>query len=81
MDDWITQIEAAELRGLSVQVINNWVRRGRIRSTEIYGKVLVSRADVLSYEPGKGGRPPNSQTKTISNDKKKGESKIINQKK
>lgn len=60
MDDWITQSEAANLRELSVQVVNNWVRRGRVRTTERYGKVLVSRADVLAYNPdeNKGGRPP-----------------------
>ena len=60
MEDWITQSEAAELRALSVQVINNWVRRGRVRTTERYGKVLVSRSDVVAYNPdeNKGGRPP-----------------------
>jgi predicted site-specific integrase-resolvase len=61
MEDWITQSEAAELRDLTVQVINNWVRRGRIRTTERYGKILVSRSDVLAYEPGKGGRPPKAK--------------------
>ena len=60
MEDWITQTEAAELRGLSVQVVHNWVRRGRVRTTERYGKTLVSRADVLAYNPveNRGGRPP-----------------------
>ena len=61
MDDWITQLEAAELRGVAVQVVNNWVRRGRVRTKELYGKVLVSRGDVLAYEPQKPGPKPNSK--------------------
>lgn len=62
---WITQLEAAELRKVTLQVVNNWVRRGRVRSKEKYGKVLVSRADVLAYEPTKPGR------KTTKKDSKK----------
>lgn len=58
MDDWITQLEAAELRGVAVQVVNNWVRRGRIRTKERYGKVLVSRSSVLAYESQKPGPKP-----------------------
>jgi predicted site-specific integrase-resolvase len=58
MDDWITQLEAAELRGVAVQVVNNWVRRGRIRTKERYGKVLVSRGDVLAYESLRPGPKP-----------------------
>jgi hypothetical protein len=58
MDNWITQLEAAELRGVAVQVVNNWVRRGRIRAKQRYGKVLVSHGDVLAYEPQKPGPKP-----------------------
>jgi hypothetical protein len=61
MDDWITQLEAAELRGVAVQVVNNWVRRGRIRAKERYGKVLVSRSGVLAYEPQKPGPKPKNK--------------------
>lgn len=56
MEEWITQLEAANLRGVTLQVVNNWVRRGRVRSKEKYGKVLVSRADVLAYQPTRPGR-------------------------
>jgi len=55
MEEWITQVQAAELRNVSLQVINNWVRRERIRAREKYGKVLVSRSDVLAYKQGKPG--------------------------
>lgn len=74
MSDWITQNDAAELRGVSVQVINNWVRRGHIKTTELYGKTLVSKSDVLSYEPSKGGRPKIKTANTKVNKKQiKGE--------
>jgi hypothetical protein len=67
MEDWITQSEAANLRGISVQVINNWVRRGRVRTKERYGKTLVSRSEVLAFNPeeNKGGRPPKPKASSI----------------
>ena len=69
--DLITQVEAAELRGLDLQVVNNWVRRGRIRSFERYGKTLVSRSEVLSYEPASAGRPPKT-AKVLGEEKRAG---------
>jgi hypothetical protein len=56
--DLITQAEAAELSGRTIPAVNELVRRGRIRSFEMYGKRLVSKAEVLAFEPDKGGRPP-----------------------
>jgi hypothetical protein len=56
-DDWITQSEAAELRGVSVSAISQLIRRGRLGTEERYGKLLVSRADVLAFEPSPGGWP------------------------
>lgn len=50
-EQWITQKEAAELRGMSLQAINALVSRKRIRSKLVYGKTLVHRDDVLTYEP------------------------------
>ena len=60
MEDLITQAEAADIRGVSLRAINNLVRRGRLRSTERFGKTLVYRSDVLAYKPSPGGRPPQS---------------------
>lgn len=54
--DLMTQAEAAELRGTTVAAINELVRRGRLRSVERFGKRLVYRSDVESFEPEKGGR-------------------------
>jgi hypothetical protein len=58
MNELITQTEAAELRGVSLRSINNLVRRGRLRSVEQFGKKLLYRNEVESFEPEKGGRPP-----------------------
>jgi hypothetical protein len=60
-NDLITISEAAELRDRTVAAISQMVRRARIRGYELYGKTLVSRSEVLSYEPDKGGRPPESK--------------------
>jgi excisionase family DNA binding protein len=57
-DDLISQAEAAELRGVSRASINELVTRGRLRSVVIGGKPYLYRAEVLSFERDKGGRPP-----------------------
>lgn len=57
-DDWISQAEAADLRGVSRQAIHQLVQKGRFRTCEVAGRTLVLREDVVQYEPSKGGRPP-----------------------
>lgn len=58
VDDWISQTEAADLRGVTVSAINHLVRRGRLTQTkEQYGMVFVSRSEVLAFEPSPGGWP------------------------
>jgi hypothetical protein len=49
-DDLITLSEAADLRGVSVSTISHAVRRGRLQRFERYGKPLVSRSEVKSYQ-------------------------------
>ena len=51
LDDLITQSEAARLRGMSLAAVNEHVRSGRWRSEVRYGKRLVNKADVESFEP------------------------------
>jgi excisionase family DNA binding protein len=55
--DWISQAEAAELRGVSRQAISKLVCKGRLTSIIIGGHTLVSRSDVLSFRPRGAGRP------------------------
>jgi hypothetical protein len=56
-DDWITQTEAANLRGVTVAAITQLVRRGRLRTVERYGRALVSLSEVQAFEPSPGGWP------------------------
>lgn len=53
----ITLDEAADLRGVTRAAISYLVQKKRIRSTKMFGRVLVYRNEVLSYKPDKGGRP------------------------
>lgn len=55
--DWISQAEAAHLRGVTRQAISKLVRKGRLKALTIGGHTLVSRAEVLSFRPGAAGRP------------------------
>ncbi|MEL6445875.1 MAG: helix-turn-helix domain-containing protein [Bacteroidota bacterium] len=57
-EDWISQAEAADLRGVSRQAISQLVQKGRFRTLDIGGRTLLLREDVQGYEPDKGGRPP-----------------------
>lgn len=71
-ENWISQSEAADLRGVTRQAISQLVQKSRFRTLEIGGKVLVHREDVLSYEPDKGGRPPHSASEDNSTDQSVG---------
>lgn len=50
-EELITQSEAAEIRSMTLAAVNEHVRAGRWRSEVRYGKRLVYRADVESFEP------------------------------
>ena len=54
-EDLITQAEAARLRGVTRSAITYLITQGRLPIFERYGMRLVSRADVLGYEPMKPG--------------------------
>jgi excisionase family DNA binding protein len=57
-EDWISQAEAARVRGVSQQAIKNLIVRKRLQSLKIGGKILVRRSEVESFvaQP-KLGRP------------------------
>lgn len=57
-EDWISQSEAARLRGVSRQAIARLVRRGRLGVLRIGGRTLVRRGDVEQFQPEGAGRPP-----------------------
>lgn len=55
LDDYISQSEAARLRGVSRASINELVKRGRLTTFNIAGKVLVRRSEILNFQELKRG--------------------------
>jgi excisionase family DNA binding protein len=62
LDKMVTQAEAAEIRGVSVQAINYLVKNGRLRSVKVAGRVLLFRDEVEKFKPSLGGRPKGKQS-------------------
>lgn len=56
-DEWVSQAEAARIRGVSRQAIARLTRKGRFRVLKIGGRVLLRRSEVKAYEPERPGRP------------------------
>ena len=56
-DDWISQVEAARIRGVSKQAIAKLIRRNRLLAREIGGRMLVRRSEVEFFVPMPIGRP------------------------
>ncbi len=56
MGDLISQAEAARMRGVTTAAISDLIKRGRLRTFELAGKVLLYRSEVKSFEGEKGGR-------------------------
>jgi predicted DNA-binding protein (UPF0251 family) len=50
-EGWISQAEAARIRGVSQQAIDNLVKRNRFKTLKLGGKTLLNRADVENYQP------------------------------
>jgi len=55
--NWVSQAEAARLRGVSRQAISRLVQKGRLRTLSIGGHLLVSREDIRRFKPLNAGRP------------------------
>jgi excisionase family DNA binding protein len=72
--DLISQVDAAELRGVTRASINELVKRGRLRAVEIGGKTFLYRSEVVQFERQAGGRPPKAKQRNASG-KKKGNKK------
>lgn len=56
-DNWISQSQAARIRGVTPQAIENLMKKGRFRTLRIGGRVLLDRRDVENYKPKRTGRP------------------------
>jgi len=57
LSEWISQAEAARIRGVSRQAIAKLVASGRLKTLDIGGRKFVHRSEVLSFEPNQAGRP------------------------
>ncbi|NJM09117.1 helix-turn-helix domain-containing protein [Candidatus Gracilibacteria bacterium] len=55
--EWLSQAEAARVRGVSRQAIAKLVKKGRVRTLGIGGHVLVNRADIENFTQLAAGRP------------------------
>jgi excisionase family DNA binding protein len=57
-NEWMSQAEAARLRGVSRQAIALLVKKGRLPVLKIGGRLLVRRKEVEEFTPEPAGRPP-----------------------
>jgi predicted DNA-binding protein (UPF0251 family) len=57
-EGWISQAEAARVRGVSQQAIDNLVKRNRFKTLEFGGKTLLNLIDVRNYQPQPPGPRP-----------------------
>ena len=57
IEDLVSQTEAAEMRGVSVQAISHLIKAGRFQTVQVSGKTFLLREEVATYKPGRGGRP------------------------
>jgi excisionase family DNA binding protein len=56
-DELITQTQAAEMRGVSVQAISGLVKRGKLKTVMIGRRRFLLRSEVEKFKPGPAGRP------------------------
>jgi excisionase family DNA binding protein len=57
----ITVSEAAEIRNVSRQAIHALIERGRLRSVNMFGRVLLYRSEVEAFEKEPPGPKSNSK--------------------
>lgn len=60
-NDWVSQAEAARIRGVSRQAISRLIKKGRLQVFRIGGKVLLNRAEVINFVPEQPGRHRNER--------------------
>jgi len=62
--DWISQSQAARIRGVSQEAIAHLIKKGRFRVLRIAGKVLLNRLEVEKYKTKPTGRPRKTKKRT-----------------
>ena len=56
-NNWITQSEAARIRGVSRQAINSLVKKGRLKTMEVGSIIFVDKAEIENFHALNSGRP------------------------
>jgi excisionase family DNA binding protein len=69
--DWISQAEAARIRGVSKQAIAKLIKRERVSARKIGGRMLILRSEVEAFTPMPIGRPRKSTAPKKASPKKK----------
>jgi predicted DNA-binding protein (UPF0251 family) len=64
-EGWISQAEAARIRGVSQQAIDNLVKRNRFKTLKLGGRTLLNRADVENYQPHPPGPRANKNRNEV----------------
>ena len=62
LTDLISQKEAAEIRGVSIQAIHYLIKSGRLQGIKVGEKTFVLRKEVEAFEPKRTGRPKKKKT-------------------
>jgi len=73
--DLISQQEAADIRGVTLQAINQLVKRGRLKTVMIGKRAFLIRSEVEDFEASPGGRPRNRRPKKSRGSENKGGSR------
>jgi len=60
-DQWVSQADAAEIRGVSRQAIARLVKKGRFNILSIGGKILLKRSEVEEFKPKPPGPLPRTK--------------------
>jgi excisionase family DNA binding protein len=68
LNDLITQKEAAEIRGVTPQSINDLVKRGKLKTVSLGKRKFLSRKEVKAFKPSVGGRPKRAAKKSARAD-------------
>ena len=67
LEGYVSQAEAARIRGVSPQAIADLIRRCRLKTVRLAGRILVLRSEVEAFvaQP-KTGRPPKKGIKRLN---------------
>lgn len=65
LDEYISQTEAANIRGVTRQAIADLIQRGRLTTVCLVDRILLLRSEVEAFVPQpRTGRPPKEKART-----------------